>query len=149
MKIKINWGVGIALFFVLFIFSVFFRIWLSYQQDLNLVTPSYYPKEVKHQQQIEKVNNTNSLAEKISIAQFQDSIVVLFPKYFENKAITGTISLYRPSDSKADKFFPITLNAQLSQVLKANNLLKGKYIIQIDWLCNEKGYYQEQDIFIK
>jgi hypothetical protein len=64
----------------------------------------------------------------------------------KGKRVDGSILLYRPSDYEEDKLFTIQLDSNLRQVLPATGLLKGKYIIKIDWNCDDVAYFQEKVI---
>ncbi len=146
---KFNWGTGIVLFFVLFLGSVGWRVYISLQQEINLTSDDYYIKGVQYQKQIDKQKNTLNLTEKIKISLSSDSLTVRFPDFFRNKKVVGKITLYRPSDYRIDINYDIKLDTANSQKLIANNLLKGKYIVKIDWRTDSISYYQEQDLDVK
>jgi hypothetical protein len=149
MKIKINWGTAIVIVIVLFIGTIALRIFLTFQYELNLVEKDYYPKEVEHQKHIEKVNNTASLQEKIVISEDSDNFTFKFPNSTKNQKIKGVIVFYRPSDTGKDLKFDINQNVNRVQIISKKDLIKGKYIIKIDWEMRDAGYYQEQEIMIK
>lgn len=148
MKIKINWGTGIIIVIALFLISVFVRIYISYQHDINLVTPDYYPQELKYEQHIQKEANTSHLAEKIIINYTEKEITVTFPRIINNKDIKGEIVFYRPSDYQYDLSYAILLDDKRQQVFSTDSMINGKYIVQIDWRMDTLELYQEEEIVI-
>ena len=150
MKIKFNWGTGIFIVIIIFLASVAFRIYLSYQQEINLVSSDYYPKGTNYQEQIDKEKNTSKLEGKVGVSlKPNNTIEILFPKDFQGRAVEGDIWVYRPSDYKKDHHFPIVPDDSLKQYVEIPDLMKGKYIVKLDWKSGEEGFYVEREIFIK
>lgn len=146
---KINWGTGIVIAFILFIaFILYFVITVQVnpKYDNELVTPTYYQEEVYVQDNIEKQQNAQALSEKVSIKKTADGIVIQFPSNFQSEKITGKIQLYRPDNQKLDFEIPIMVNH--SQMLIPNkNLVTGSWDITADWTYAEKGYRNSQTIY--
>ena len=151
MKIKFNWGTGIILVIVLFFVSVFVRIYISYQHEVDLISQDYYPKGIDYQHEMEKKSNAELLNKKIKayISTQEKLLVVEFPDVFKNKPITGTITLYRPSATNRDVVIPLVLDSLAKQRVNAENLIRGKYIIKADWKLGNIEYYQEVEVFIE
>ena len=96
---KINWGTGIVIAFVLFIsFILFFVIKASTQKKYNydLVSEEYYKDELNYQTDIDKLNNTKELNIKITTIKTKDGIEIAFPENYITESINGKVSLYRP-----------------------------------------------------
>ena len=146
---KFNWGTGILIFIILFVSGIGLLVYISFQQKINLVYEDYYPKEIVHQEMIEKVKNTSRLTAKINITCGDDSIEVAFPDIFRYDKVTGSILLYRPSDFEKDLTFPIKLSETGAQNISVSGLLKGRYIVKVDWSYNDTGYYYEHSIHVK
>jgi hypothetical protein len=145
MNIKFNWGTGILITIILFVGIMVSIIVFSMNQQVNLVSPDYYPKGIDYDKQIEKSKNLNALKEKVSYQKLIDSLVVIFPKEFDSKAISGTIQFYYMTNFEKD----IKRNLSLingSQTFSLNGFTKGRYIIKLDWTDGQKGYYQEIDL---
>ena len=148
MKIEFNWGTGIFLFIVLFLALMGGVIVFSFNQQVNLVTPEYYPKGVKYEDQITKVKNTALLKEKANIFIEDDKIVLSFPDEFKNGEITGTAHFYYVANFEKDKKFDLKVDDDGKQRFPTENLIHGRYILKIDWGDGEKDYYQEIDLNI-
>ncbi len=78
---KINWGTGIVIAFVLFIsFILYFIIKASTQDkyDFDLVSDSYYEDELNYQTDIDKLNNAKVLDLDIRIKKNKKGIEINF-----------------------------------------------------------------------
>lgn len=146
-----NWGTGIALTIVIFIAMMISLVAYSFRQELNLVTKNYYEEEIKYQRQIEKIKNTNRLRERPELVyQSTDRILsVKFPQAMRSKSISGQIYLYRPSDSRLDKAFPIAIDEIGNQFVNLSALAKGSWTVKLQWNDLEHDYYDEIKIFIR
>ena len=102
---RINWGTGIVLAFIGFIgFILFFVIRMNTDKkyDHHLVTEEYYEKELKYQDDIDKLKNGKALKENVSYTRTEDGLLVRFPQAFDVKDINGKVFLYRPSNEHLD-----------------------------------------------
>ena len=142
-----NWGKGILAVCIIFVIGVGVMVYISVNKNIDLVTKNYYEEEIKYQQQIDKINNTNSLKEKLSVETTENALLISFPK--QNGDLKGEISLYRPSDAKKDFKIPVQLNENSKQFIATDNMQKGLWKIQIDWNMNGKDYYSEEKVMIQ
>ena len=62
MKLKLSWGTGIVISFVVFMSSTLAVVIYLMNQDVDLVTRDYYKKELAYQDQIERIERTNKMA---------------------------------------------------------------------------------------
>lgn len=148
MQKRFNWGTGIFIFLVLFFIAIFSFVYFAFNQNTDLVEDDYYPKELSYQQQIEKRRNLKELGEEIRLIQNNKELYFSFPASQKHDDIEGEIYIYRPSDASSDMKFKIELDSTNSQTIKAENLLKGKYIVKTDWTYQNKSFYQELIIIL-
>ncbi len=148
MKIQFNWGTGIFITIVVFIGIMVSIIIFSMNQQVDLVSPDYYPKGVDYDKQIGKARNTNGLVEKVTCQKVNDSLIVLFPKEFDNKMVNGSIQFYFVTNFEKDFNRKIELDDENKQIFLTRNILKGRYLLKLDWTDGTKEYYQEIDINI-
>ncbi|MFH1196264.1 MAG: FixH family protein [bacterium] len=145
---KMNWGKGIALTYILFIVVVLIMVAFSFTKEVNLVTDDYYEKEIKYQEQIEKLENTEQLAEKPEIKIVNRQIEVIFPSVFNPFDVSGDIHFYRPADNKNDRTVELNLDGNSIQKIPIENMARGLWKIKIDWLAKDKKYYLEKIVII-
>lgn len=144
---KFNWGHGITIFFSLFVAFMVYMVVQSHQVNIDLVTEDYYAKEVTYQVQIEKMENTIALKQKVDISQKSDRIDVTFP--YEAIPSSGQLLLYRPSDKQYDRTWEIVPEQGRIQSIDVRELPSGYYSLQVDWQANEKAFYLERNIYLK
>jgi hypothetical protein len=149
MIMKINWGKGIVIAFVLFMsFILYFviKVQSDDKYDNELVTQEYYKKEKLVQGNIESIQNTNSLEGKVTIAKSAEGLVVSFPSTLDPKLIKGKVSLYRPSNQKLDFETLITLSGS-DLLIPKNNLVGGLWGITVSWEYEGKTYLNKEEIY--
>jgi len=130
---KLNWGKGIFLAYAAFIIAVIVMVSISLIKDTDLVAPNYYDKEIKYQEEIDKIINTNILKEQVKFQIFESKIVISFPSNSPQSEIRGEINFYRPSDSRKDFKVKLETDTEFKQALDINGIDKGLWKIKIFW----------------
>ncbi len=146
MKFHFNWGTAIFLVIITFVGIMISIIIFSMNQQVNLVSPDYYPKGVDYDRQILKTKNLNSLKEKVGYEKSNDSLKIFFPKEFDYDKVSGTINFYFITDFEKDSNQKLKLTKANNQSFLLNSFEKGRYIIKLDWTDGQKEYYQEIDL---
>lgn len=145
---KINWGTGIVLAFIIFIsFIMFFVIKASTDKKYNhdLVTDDYYKLELEFQKDIDKETNSKNLKENISWEKTNQGLILKFPESLEQENINGKVFLYRPSDKQLDFEIPISLSNH-NLLIPDSRLLDGRWNIKVDWQYNGKLFLYKKEI---
>ncbi len=140
---KINWGTGIVIAFVLFIsFILFFIIKASTQDkyDFDLVSKEYYKDEINYQTDIDKLNNAKDLDLQLTIEKSTKGIEIKFPPSYITENIDGNVSLYRPSNQGLDFDIPFVLSERTTLLIPDNKLVGGRWDIKLSWSKNKKDY---------
>ncbi len=148
MKIKFNWGLGIASVYILFLIGSLVMAVIFMSQDVSLETTDYYAKGIVYQEQIDKMNRTKSLPEQLEIIASDGVLLFSFPKIFRHNEIDGTIHFYRPSNSSKDFTIAIAPDTARVQSIGTTNLEKGLWKIKIDWDADGNLYFNEKIVMI-
>ena len=146
---KFNWGTGIVigiLAFMAFILQYVIRVQTDDKYNNELVTESYYEKELEVNANHQNNENLKELGENFSIYAIDEGVVVQFPEDFDFQQIEGTISLYRPSDQNLDADISIELSSS-AMLIPKNALADGRWDIIVNWQYKENHYYKKQAIF--
>jgi nitrogen fixation protein FixH len=61
----------------------------------------------------------------------------------------GTVTLYRPSDSRADQIVRLSVDASGAQQVALTGLAAGRWRVQVEWEAGETPYYYEQTMDIR
>lgn len=139
---KFTWGTGIFLFLVLFLAGSAVFIIFASRQTVNLVHKDYYEKGVDYSEEIKVKERSKEFLDALDIQTTNESLLVNIAPEVAAKIDSGSMYLYRPSDSKED--ITLTLEEPTSQVsFQKSELKNGRYILKFTWY-NEGVKYQIQ-----
>ncbi len=145
---KFNWGMGITLFYSLFMMTMIYMVYQSTQVNRNLVAENYYEKDLQYQSHLDRLSNSARLKTDLAIFQNKEGnyLRFVFPK--ELTSINGDILFYRPSDNSKDFNQAIELDEAHEFRIPTSALLKGAWKIKINWEGDETLFYKEASIQI-
>ena len=145
-----NWGLRIILLYTAFVGGMLFLVYKCTQQNIDLVSPDYYAQEIKYQEKIDRLNNSQHQDVRLAVvyAVEKDLIQITFPSSSTSNNTTGEIVLFRPDNSKLDFKIPIDI-ADGVQNIPTDKLSKGLWRVKSSWSTNETPYYQEEKIIIQ
>ena len=139
-----NWGKWIIVSFVLFAGFIITLVTVCMRQEINLVSKDYYQDELAYQEQITRISNTSSLAEKPLIALVgKKELEVKISQPIDG----GELMLFCPSDPKMDRKFPLSLSGN-KQLINVGSVKNGMYRAKMYWSANGKDYFFETVISI-
>ena len=141
-----NWGKWIVVSFVLFAMFIGTLVVFCVRQDSPLVSQQYYQEELDYQNQIERIENANALAESPEITIVNDSLRITYIRFSEME--NGKIKLFRPSDPRLDRQYDLLNSTQESQAFSIGDLQKGLYKARLLWEQDGKEFYIEKTIVI-
>jgi nitrogen fixation protein FixH len=124
---------------------------MAMKSDVDLVSKDYYQKEIAYQQHMNTVAQTkeNGAEIQLTLAEGAGQLLVAFPKFFQDKKVTGKVAFFRPSDAKLDFEMPLNLNEEKQQFIPVGKLKTGLWKVQISSQANGKNYFTEQEITLK
>lgn len=148
-KSRNPWPIAIVVVFIVFaLFIGIFIAWASHQRE-DLVAANYYENEVRYQQRLDRMNQTQPLAAEVTVSydDTQRSIVINLPVAQARQA-AGSIHLYRPSDARLDREVPLAVNADGVQRLEAKELRAGLWKVRLQWSASGKDYFAERMVLV-
>lgn len=146
---KMNWGSWIVVSFILFAFGTFAMIYISMNQRVDLVTDDYYEKELRYQDHIEVVRNTNALDGRVSLSFAPSSVTISYPNIDAPSKYSGAVMFFRPSDKTLDFSRPVDVDSMYRQTIATERLVRGMWRVKISWNVGEQQYYTEQPIVLQ
>jgi len=146
---KIHWGTGIAIAFVVFAAAILTMVTVSMNRDVDLVADDYYQQELRHQDHIDRAKRSNAMAEQPSIGVSASAVTLKLPVAFSPSHTVGTLTFYRPADRKRDFVVPLRLDSTNSQVVRTASLQKGLWRIKVSWSQLNQTYYHEEPVMIQ
>ncbi|MGB4845196.1 MAG: FixH family protein [Ferruginibacter sp.] len=142
-----NWGAKIVVVYVVFIAGILFMVFKSSSEKSDLVTTDYYAKELKYQEKIDEMNRVSALSTEVDVVIKDNELIVLFPKDFSGKKLTGEAVLYCPSDEKKDLKNNFSLQDEPLRIsIPEKN--RGLHELHLSWQDGGVTYYFEKKIFI-
>lgn len=143
---KWNWGAGIAVTYTVFALATSGFVAFAMSRPVSLVRPDYYEESLREDQQMAAQANARQLGANVSIATAASGVIrVSVPSV----QATGTITLYRASDSAADRTFTFAPDAHGVQELRLPQLAAGHWVVQLRWIAQGRSYYFEQPVVLR
>ena len=143
------WGAGIVISFVIFGICILAVVYIAMSSSVDLVSDDYYSKELKYQEHIDALKESDSLNTKIVLSFSPVSVDVHFPRIAASQTISGSIVFFRPSDKKWDFTAKIVVDSNYTQRIMTERIPKGLWKVQISWNATAKKYYHEQPVIIQ
>lgn len=145
---KWNWGKSLVVGMLSFMsFILYMVITMSTDKKFShdLVTESYYAKEMAYQTEIDAETNTNALKEKIQGKKTTEGWLLSFPSELNPAKITGNVFLYRPSNKQLDFDFPLVLSGS-NLLIPDKQLIDGRWNITIEFEYDNTSYLYKKSI---
>jgi nitrogen fixation protein FixH len=143
-----HWGKKVAALYIGFVLIVIGMVIFAMTKSTELVSRNYYEKEIKYQDQIDKVKRTSGLGEQVKIENTGIFLLIKFPATYNLKDIKGNILFYRPSDEGRDFKLKLEIDESGLQKVITNKFAKGMWKVQINWEMNGNEYYNESVVRI-
>jgi nitrogen fixation protein FixH len=147
---KLHFGHGILLIMIAFMSGIFYLVYKTGQQRIDLVSRNYYEQELKYDTQIEKERKTNLLNEEVRINYDSEKkmISVQFPSKNTHLQLSGTLTFYKPDNAALDHTEVISPDKNNLQTIATNNLANGLWKIKVNWEAGNEAYYNEEKILV-
>ncbi len=141
-----NWGHKLVFFMVLFMLFIGFMIYRISMQQVDLVDTNYYERGVKYQDELNKYTEAQVLKPQV---KFDETTGALAFTVEGSQAVTGTLTIYRPSDAKMDFTVPFTTDSARSFTYRTASMPKGLWKATFEWTLNDKLMAAEKEFTIE
>ena len=148
MRIEMNWGTGIALVYTSFAVATTGFVAFAMGRSVDLVSPDYYAESLRQDQRMDAERNARALQPAPGIRVIGRVAEIVLPPAHAAGA-RGTITFYRPSNSHADRTFPLALSKDGEQRLQIDRMQIGSWLVQVRWTVSGRDYYFEQPVFVQ
>lgn len=142
-----NWGKGLALALIAFAGMMTWFVVKASQNPEPLVTEDYYRAELKFQGRIDETARARTLSAPVRMDIQRASLTIHFPAEMNGEHVTGTLTLLRPNDPRADGELAIRTDSAMF-TSRALSLLPGRYNAALSWQVNGIGYHTEEKVFV-
>ena len=141
-----SWGIKITGLYLGFVALILTLVIVSSTQKVELESKDYYAQELKYQDRINAVSNTNSLSKDITVLVAEKQVTIEYPVKGDENKVSGKIWFYSAADMASDKHFEITSNIDGKQVFSRSVFNPGPYKVRVTWSTNGKEYFSEKSI---
>ena len=145
---KLNWGHGILIFFVIFFAWIISFVVFSLGENNDLVTKDYYRQGAEYSLKMEMDRRSAIFKDSISIQNGSEGVQVLFAGSLAADGTEKQIYFYRPSDKKGD-FTLLVPKGQHGVFIDADKLIKGRYNVSISWGIDAQKYMVSKDFVVR
>lgn len=141
-----NFGKWIVVAFIAFAMFIATLVAVCVREDVSLVSKTYYQEELKHQDKIDKIKNTQELAALPEISIAAGSVRI---DYADLPNVTGgTLMLVRPSNAGMDQSFELQPTNANAQQFELKDWTKGLYRVTLQWSMNGKDFFVDKLIVL-
>lgn len=139
---KWNWGTGIVLAFVAFISFILYFAYIAMQDpraDHELVTEAYYSKDLEYQAELTAADNLETYGGEVSVLKIAEGLEIRLPEGMHHADISGSVSMYRPSNEKLDFELPLQFSGN-RYIIPEDLLVEGRWNITVKWTYKGNPY---------
>ena len=143
---RLNWGTGIALFYIAFVFGMLTLVFATRQHDPGLMQNDYYALDLNYQDRLERKQNARALPRPplVLAVPVEKAFTIQFPEGME-KAL-GTAKFYRSATVKDD--FTVKIENGRPLVVATDKMVPGRWHVEIEWEAAGKKYFWETAIMV-
>ena len=144
-----SWGWRITLLYSGFACMILFMVYLTMQENVDLVSKDYYKQEIDFQDRIDSRQNSKALADKFSVSYLGGTkLKIHFPCDLPSGGV-GKILLFRPSDAFLDEQFDYIADTSCNTQIQLTKACPGLYVVKSELIAGGKKYYFEESFFLQ
>lgn len=147
MTLRLNWGTGIAAAYATFALATIGFVAFAMTKDVDLVSPEYYAQSLEHDARMAATANAAALGPSfvVDVRPEHGVVQVQWPVAMASE-VSGTATLYRPSNAALDRTIGLAPDARGRQALSLEGLTPGHWRLQFRWTARGVAYYAERDV---
>jgi len=139
MKLKLNWGNGLILFFIVFFVWIFSFVFFAMRQNIDLVSDDYYQKGARYTSQIEINRRSLPYQDSLQISTTANQVRIELCRQLETSADSMEAYFFKSSDKTKDIRFQFDKGDSLLAINKSQ-LVHGRYQVFITWRYQHEKY---------
>jgi len=139
MKVKLNWGNGLIIFFLIFFIWVFSFVFFAMRQNNDLLTDDYYQKGAKYTDQININQRSLTYQDSIQISTTGNQVQIALSKGLAKSAGSVQVYFFRSSDKTKDLRLGFKA-AESPFLIDRKQLMHGRYQVYLSWSLKNENY---------
>jgi hypothetical protein len=138
-EIKWNWGMGIAVVYIVFVVGMLSMVFLSKNQKIDLVTENYYQQELEFQEEIDAKQRAENQGCIPILTRNRGGFQVDIPNS-KGMNIEGQLWAYCPSNKVGDHVIVLPKTTSGGWFLNLSGLYSSSYILKFHWTRDGERY---------
>lgn len=139
-----NWGKGIAIALGSFMIFIIVLVVKLMSSNVDLVSEDYYQKEINYSQEMDAVQNSEDLDEKVLLNITDTYVAIKIP---ENQDIKNVeVKLIRSNNEKLDRLYKVENTNTF--LIDKSELEAGHYNTEIHYTIKGEKYLQKDTITV-
>jgi hypothetical protein len=148
---RMHWGAAIAAVYITFAGATVSFVVFAVGRPVDLVSADYYEQSLKHDTHMQALANADALGNAVRVVVAEDAPAIdvnvdVTPA--QARGVSGTITLYRPSDRTADRVMPLSLDAEGHQRVVLDGAARGRWVVKLAWREAGQDFYREQAVLL-
>ena len=136
---KINWGKGLVIFFIIFFVWVIFFVLFALRQNVDLVSDDYYQKGAKYTDQI-KINQRSAVyQDSLQISTSGNKVQIVLSKGMASAGDSVQVYFFRSSDKTKDLRIKF-VKTDSPFLIDKTKLIHGRYQVFVTWGSRTEKY---------
>jgi hypothetical protein len=140
---RLHWGIAVAAAYTLFAGSTLGFVVFAMSRPVELVSADYYERSLAHDARRAALARATALGEAVAVGIDGDALAIAVPPAHAATA-KGQLTLYRPSDVHADRVVALAIDATGRQRVPLAGLVRGHWLVRLDWTATGAAYSREQ-----
>ncbi len=145
---KLHAGHYITAVMAIFILIMIQFMVRAYHNQESLVAEDYYAKELRYQEQIDKLHNAAALSEEVRFQVLPGHLLLEFPTAVAGSIITGELYLMRPNDADGDRRIALRADPTGRFTMDTGGMRRGAYSVHLEWQAGGVSYLTEDRIHL-
>jgi len=145
---KWNWGWGVAMVYAAFASATTMVVVFAMRQPVELVSVDYYAEGLRQDQRAQAVENTRRLGAAVGVTRADAGHLAVTIPEDQAALARGRITLYRASDSRADRLIDLIVDARGHQTIALEGVAAGRWTIKMAWTAGGQDYYYEASLHV-
>jgi len=149
MRRTLNWGVAVAAGYAIFAGGTIGFVAFAMSERVDLVSEDYYAQSLVVDRQTRARANAEALGPAFSAEVSDDATSFELQWPAGAVAERGTVTLYRPADSRRDRTIVVTPDGDGRQTVDLRGLAPGRWLVRAAWSVGEQEYFVERSAVIR
>jgi nitrogen fixation protein FixH len=146
-RARMSWGTGVLIAFGLFGAGLAVMIWIALSNPTDLVSDDYYQRGLRHEGRIQSARRADA-GDPVTMTGATGSVTIAIPAGARTGDVSGTVTLYRPSDRSMDFNLPLSLDSTGVMRIESTRLYPGLWTVQVEWTAYGVEYYEESKLVL-